>query len=1080
LHVSGTVTATGITNITNTTDSNSFTSGALVVSGGTGIGKRLTVGGNVEFYNTDPSTSIGTGALIVRGGLSIQCNDNSSNFGNGGALTVGGGAAIAGDLWVGGEINGSGSSSSTFAYLTLTATDEAVNLTSGALVTFGGITIQATTNATSVTNGGSFLVNGGASFNGDIYVGGSQYIYDSTNIYNQTDSVLNIYDIDTLRYSVNRNVLTNDFAILRYNSSGSLIENAFTISSDFGYTTFSNTSASSSPLHAAIVVGGGISINSTQIASSFTSGGGLTVAGGQSVAKNMLIGGDVRVYSTSQSNDTSSGSLIVDGGVAVKGNVNIAQNVKVSGSFTTDQELNYQGNGLLQYLNNNNTTQSSWIYFGQLHTGHTHLEVGAGETGQSEMSEIHFYAAIGTSSNSYYHNVFGNKDTLVTLFVYNDTSNDHLFALVSPNTELRVNVKHTPTTRFQLANEGISTEPDGTASGYLNTWVDVYDTTKNSNVDFQVGSLTVHGNSLNVADNLPVLGYNNDSVNNSRDLGVLLQRYQKSNDSGAGDIVTDNPVFVDSIPSQTGTSTTQIRFSNLASSSDAFYNGWWIRVGGGSNMDQVRRVIDYNGSLRVATIDTPWTSQNPSNGDTINFFSSTYIANYYNESNKRFKLAYAAKDVTSGSLVHYDNADLEVKRLYISDTTPSTNGSSGSLYTLGGISINNTNDATNSVNGGTFTTLGGGSFAKTLLVGGNVGIGQNPLFTPQESVHINSSTSNIRLDHDNNLYSYIDFVETGTTNRYGLLNDSASNQFAITYNSTSNTPINSSRAIVITSTGNVGINTSDNINSALTIQNNNFITTNATDGFIGIKAADNNAQNNSGGSRLEMFGSSAVNSAGSIGLHTGSSGSLSVFTSTDIERLRLNSAGSLQIFSTAYSKSSTSGALQVYGGIAIASTENAQNVSNGGSLTVSGGVSIQKDIFVGGNLYITGTLNAGSSSSPTLSFTNTQGCSISSYGNTQLISVSNEGIFTFYIEVIPSVESENCQFEFVVPSRTNAFTNRGDIVISCSGYTDDTQIIPLFNLIGVGVTGTNTALIKFQSVSTNVHYIQVLCRYTMA
>jgi hypothetical protein len=86
-------------------------------------------------------------------------------------LDVNGDAHIATDLYVDGQINGSGNSASTFALLTLTATDEAINLSTGSLLTFGGITIQCETDATNSTNGGSFLTAGGGAISKNLIVG---------------------------------------------------------------------------------------------------------------------------------------------------------------------------------------------------------------------------------------------------------------------------------------------------------------------------------------------------------------------------------------------------------------------------------------------------------------------------------------------------------------------------------------------------------------------------------------------------------------------------------------------------------------------------------------------------------------------------------------------------------------------------------------------------------------------------------------------------------------------------------------------------------------------------------------------
>jgi len=117
------------------------------------------------------------------GNVNILGTENSRAVDSGGSLTVSGGASFAKDVYIGGDIysgtitftgsiqSGTGSDINSFSYLTLTATDESVNLTSGALVTFGGITIQCSTDSESVTNGGGLLVAGGASVIKNMYIG---------------------------------------------------------------------------------------------------------------------------------------------------------------------------------------------------------------------------------------------------------------------------------------------------------------------------------------------------------------------------------------------------------------------------------------------------------------------------------------------------------------------------------------------------------------------------------------------------------------------------------------------------------------------------------------------------------------------------------------------------------------------------------------------------------------------------------------------------------------------------------------------------------------------------------------------
>ena len=57
--------------------------------------------GQISIKNTNVSDSIINGSLITNGGISINCTHDSSNSSVGGCLTVGGGAGIMKDLYIG-------------------------------------------------------------------------------------------------------------------------------------------------------------------------------------------------------------------------------------------------------------------------------------------------------------------------------------------------------------------------------------------------------------------------------------------------------------------------------------------------------------------------------------------------------------------------------------------------------------------------------------------------------------------------------------------------------------------------------------------------------------------------------------------------------------------------------------------------------------------------------------------------------------------------------------------------------------------------------------------------------------------
>jgi hypothetical protein len=149
-----------------------------------GSGGNVGLGGQVTpAYTLDVSG----GARIISGisaGSSVFSNlylsspTNATNVSSGGALTVVGGAAVGGDLIVGGSIiySNAASVSSSFAYLTLTGTDLSTDIGNGALVAFGGISVQTTENALSASSGSGLTIGGGAGIGKDLYVGGKTIV----------------------------------------------------------------------------------------------------------------------------------------------------------------------------------------------------------------------------------------------------------------------------------------------------------------------------------------------------------------------------------------------------------------------------------------------------------------------------------------------------------------------------------------------------------------------------------------------------------------------------------------------------------------------------------------------------------------------------------------------------------------------------------------------------------------------------------------------------------------------------------------------------------------------------------------
>ena len=162
-----------------TNETYSTDTGALQVRGGVGIRKALFIGGNITISKTEVSTSPYTGALKVYGGVGVKQsvfvggnitivgNAVSTNTGTG-ALIVSGGVGINQSAYVGGNI-------------TIVGSDVTTNTGTGALIVSGGvgvkqsvfvggnITIVGSAVSTSPSTG-ALIVYGGVGVKGDVYI----------------------------------------------------------------------------------------------------------------------------------------------------------------------------------------------------------------------------------------------------------------------------------------------------------------------------------------------------------------------------------------------------------------------------------------------------------------------------------------------------------------------------------------------------------------------------------------------------------------------------------------------------------------------------------------------------------------------------------------------------------------------------------------------------------------------------------------------------------------------------------------------------------------------------------------------
>jgi hypothetical protein len=1000
---------------------------------------RLTVTttGNVGINTTNPNSMLTVNGTLTTNGVNTILDTTESSSVTSGSLVISGGAGIS-------------KSANILGTVSVHSTTTSTNSSTAALMISGGASIASTTNAASVTQGGSLTAAGGAAITKDLYVGGN--VYSSSTIISSTQDSLN-----------------------------------------------STTGA--------LTISGGASIASTTNATSVTQGGSLTAAGGAAIAKDLMIGGsafiqsdldfqntngnvmisltsdkptgdlsinthniltgaltkqvvainnttgnvslntNTAITSTTNATNASTGSLTVAGGVGIVKDfyvqgVSVLTNTSTSNlnsnNVTVNENLVHSSNGLFTNITNTNTASSLWVYLGQ--------------TSDCELvlSGLHFKASVTDTNLSAYHSSTNRISPSTTIVnVYKDPANDyHVFVKESPGNSNNLQVIESSNI-FTPALEGTSTTPNGTTSGFTTGWLLSYTTDSESTMYESTGRFTVE-QAFKTADNIPIIGYNNSETTSSRNVGLLYELYYP-------DVVAGTPDFSDTLPSQSTLTAYQIKFSNAASSVNGTYIGYLVSVTSGVSSPQIRRISGYLGATRLATLETPWDTQNPEEDDTIELFNKTHASLYYNTTSGSFNLSMVSVN-GSDSLVDRGLADISMNVATIGNMVSQS------------INVNSTQDSlVSSSESGSIITDGGIFSHKHILSKLGVGIGEN-INNETTLLSLHHPQSTVKLSNTTGSYSYIDFSEDNTSNRFGIISNSSSGQLRLTYSTSGAAPNASNSALTVASNGNIGIKTTSELNGHLTFPQNGIITV-SDNSSLSILSS----KSETSGSSIVLFGN---DQSGHLDISAGTLGSLRMYTN-DTLHLSVSSSGTTRILTTQNSSNSTSGALIVSGGISISNTENATSYTRGNGLTIAGGGAIAKDLYVGGNITVGGTITAsGAVASPTITFSNTDNCSVTGQGNSKLLAINNELVLSFYIEVTPINASQNCQLEFNLPSRTTNLTNRGDSIIQCSGWTDDTNLTPLFNVLSTGVPSSTRAIVKFQSVSTSVHIIQVIARYT--
>ena len=337
----------GTLRIDGTAESTSSITGAIVVSGGLGVGGSLYAGTRVNTPLVETSglviagntstltTGLGTGAVIFQSGLSVaqatffgdtlnvsgssqfadvtvarqlrvESTDESTGAGTG-AIVCSGGMSVAGNVHVAGD------------RLTITSTQNTFSPTTGSMVLSGGVGI-----AKDLSMGGHALIMGAMNVNGAVTLGSTLSVSGATTFSNP---VAFTHTTDSTDLATGSLVTSGGLAVAKRTTTNQLTVADATLMNGIlavnGVVGFRNVAEAVSLTQAAVALAGGLAVAKS-----------VRVGGNAHVAGDVALDGTLTVSSTVDSINAHTGALRVAGGIGVAGSVHADGQLTVGGNTT--------------------------------------------------------------------------------------------------------------------------------------------------------------------------------------------------------------------------------------------------------------------------------------------------------------------------------------------------------------------------------------------------------------------------------------------------------------------------------------------------------------------------------------------------------------------------------------------------------------------------------------------------------------------------------------------------------------------------------------------------------------------------
>ena len=880
----------------------------LSVSGGSGstslsaTGSSSTINmnlvpksGQVNVQASTDATSSTTGGLHVSGGFS-----SGKNIFAGGKIT----SSDTGSFANGSLIVNAGSSSLVVAGPTLgvsgSGSDISISLTPKGN---GNVGIVGSVDSSSTTSG-TLVVTGGVGVSGSSYVGGSLSVggdillpntYADGSVLLSSSGKVSKLSIGTSGY-----ILTSDGSKPTWTAPAN--QNSTT------YLITTNTS------------GIGLKSNSTDNSTSTTTGS-IVTSGGLGVAKSVVVGDSLSVGSTTSSTNTLTGSLVVSGGVGMAGSLNVGGSL--SGSS----------------LSVSSSTVSGSLTTGSLVVSSSGVITGGATVGGDLLVQGSLSTNTNVSVSGKIVSTYSSGNAFESAGDIKVGGSSYILQDIIGSGQLTVAGNSSLTGSVHISGTAKATDATSTTTGSL-----VLDGGVGIGKSLFVGSSATVGGSLFVTSSGNSTSSTSGCVVLSGGLGVA------KNVNAGGTLSVTGLATLSGGASVGGSVSISDSTSSTSSSTGALTVVGGVGVGGSLNVGS-----SITGSNIVASGTNSLTMSPSTTGNPVNITASG--------SDTDVGITFTPKgngDVTLGSGLKVNASTLSA--IGISSSVGITLAPKGTAN----VSVSSTVDSTNSTTGA-LVVSGGVGISKNLSVGGSVSLG-TPLgissggtglttLTAGDLLYASGSTTLSKLPIGTSGYvlsatvsgpTWVAPPSTTSTTQFTITNSTGT---TLSVQSTTDSTSSTSGSAVFS--GGVGIGRSLTVGS---ITASTSTTTGALVVSGGVGVAGDIV---SGGSAT--FANALSATSGGTGSKTYTTGDILYASATNtLSKLSIGSSGQvLTVSGGVPAWSAASGGSSSTTGTTLALSGSTDSTSSTtGALTVAGGVGVSKNLQVGVNIGVGGSLSS--------------------------------------------------------------------------------------------------------------------------